>query len=147
MWKAFFFFFKANKTFIVRIFFFHFFSFFYKNMHTYRGYTGPGEDTHACMHTNSLLLFHSHTHTHTHTHTFLLGPRPQPQKPRRLCQGSLTLPHVFHPLSHPLSPQPSYYYYYYYKMIMDQSTIYLQKVKNCNWMLAFPISEALSFSP
>ena len=107
--------FKANKTVIVQIFF-HFFL-FYKNMHTYTGYSGPAEDTHACTHTHSLLLFHScmhartHTHTHTHTHihtnTFLLGPRPQPQKPRRLCQGSLPLPHVFHPLSHPLSPQPS----------------------------------------
>ena len=66
--------FKANKTFIVQIFF-HFFL-FYKNMHTYTGYSGPGEDTHACTHTppysftRTCVHAHMHAHTHTHTHTY-----------------------------------------------------------------------------
>ena len=135
-----FFFFKANKTFIVQIFFPFFFSCFTKTCIHTKGILVL-EKTHMLAHTQtpSYSFTHSHTHTHTHTYihtnTFLLGPRPQPQKSQRLCQGILPLPHVFHPLSHHLSPQPSYYYYYYiyyYKMIMDQSTIYLQKVKNCN---------------
>ena len=94
-------------------FFFHFFFLFYKNMHTYTGYSGPGEDTRACTHTLHLILSlaharartHTHTHTHTHTNTFLRGPRPQPQKPRRLCQSSPPSPmsSIHSPTHSPLS--------------------------------------------
>lgn len=62
--------FKANKTFILQIFF-HFFL-FYKNMHTYTGYGSHREDTHTFCHIHILSL------SHMHTLSFLapgLGPR------------------------------------------------------------------------
>ena len=79
-------------------FFFHFFFLFYKNMHTYTGYSGPGEDTRACTHTHSLLFFHSrtrartHTHTHTHTHTQILSFVAPGLNPRSLEDSARVAP-------------------------------------------------------
>ena len=98
-------------------FFFHFFLFFfflfYKNMHTYTGGGGSREDTH--------IRARAHTRTHTRTHTHILSLSlahkyfpswPQAWTPEALktWPGQPPLPHVLHPLSHPLSPQPSWSY-------------------------------------
>lgn len=49
---------KQIKHLLFRFFSFLFFL-FYKNMHTYTGYGGPGEDTRACTHTHTLSLSHT----------------------------------------------------------------------------------------
>lgn len=61
--------FKANRTFIVQIFFlvcfFFFFFFFTKTCRHTQGTVGPGED--MCVHA------HAHTLTHSLTHTQILS--------------------------------------------------------------------------
>lgn len=56
---------KANKTFIVQIFF-PFFFLFYKNMHTYTKYGGSWG-----RHTHTRTLLHTRAHTNTHKYSFL----------------------------------------------------------------------------
>lgn len=89
--------FKANKTFIVQIFFFSFFSFLQKHAYIHRVWWSWGRHTRVHTHTHSLTL--------SHTNTFLLGPRPGPQKPRRRCQGSIPspVPPIHSPTPFPLS--------------------------------------------
>lgn len=91
--------FKANKTFIVQIFFLFFFFFFTK----------------TCIHTQGMVVLgktHARAHTHTLSHSlthkyFPSWPQAWTPEASKTVPGQHPLPCATHPFSHPLSPQPS----------------------------------------